>query len=165
VKLVSWNVNSIEVRLPRVLEFLAEHARDVVCTQETKCEDDAFAVEELAADGNRAVHHPAGRFGRFLQVRGIEDPASGADVHEARGVLLDFRSTLQSDPLTRGPNVGRKRSSESVRTGLHTVCGMYRWIADNPHQAQAGLDDPRCSRAGWEYATLLRRGEWCATCM
>jgi exodeoxyribonuclease-3 len=30
VKLVTWNVNSLKVRLPRVLEFLDEHAPDVI---------------------------------------------------------------------------------------------------------------------------------------
>lgn len=100
------------------------------------------------------------RVGQFLQERAMDDPALGVDVHAPRSVLLDFRSTLQSDLVTRGPNVGKKRSSESVRTGLHTVCGMYRWIAHNHREAQAGLDDPRWSRVGWEYATLLQRGEW-----
>jgi exonuclease III len=42
VKLVTWKVNSLKVRLTRVLEFLAEHAPDVVCMQETKTEDAAF---------------------------------------------------------------------------------------------------------------------------
>ncbi|MET0818642.1 MAG: endonuclease/exonuclease/phosphatase family protein, partial [Solirubrobacteraceae bacterium] len=42
MRLVTWNVNSLKVRLPRVLEFLAEHAPDVVCLQETKCEPGAF---------------------------------------------------------------------------------------------------------------------------
>jgi exodeoxyribonuclease III len=32
---VTWNVNSIKARLPRVLELLAVHAPDVVCLQET----------------------------------------------------------------------------------------------------------------------------------
>jgi exodeoxyribonuclease-3 len=62
VKLVTWNVNSLKARLPRVLEFLAEHAPDVLCMQETKCEDAAFPVEELAAAGYHAVHHSAGRW-------------------------------------------------------------------------------------------------------
>lgn len=62
MKLVTWNVNSLKARLPRVLEFLAEHAPDVLCMQETKCEQAAFPVDELAAAGYRAVHHSAGRW-------------------------------------------------------------------------------------------------------
>lgn len=62
MKLVTWNVNSLKARLPRVLEFLAEFAPDVVCMQETKCEDAAFPVDDLAAAGYHAVHHSAGRW-------------------------------------------------------------------------------------------------------
>ena len=34
---VTWNVNSLRARLPRVLELLDLHHPDVVCLQETKC--------------------------------------------------------------------------------------------------------------------------------
>lgn len=62
MKLVTWNVNSLKVRMPRMLEFLELHAPDVVCLQETKCELEAFPVLELEAAGYRAVHHSAGRW-------------------------------------------------------------------------------------------------------
>ena len=60
--LATWNVNSLAVRLPRVLEFLAEQAPDVLMLQETKCEQAAFPTAELAAAGYDAVHHSAGRW-------------------------------------------------------------------------------------------------------
>ena len=62
MKLVTWNVNSLKVRMPRVLEFLELHAPDVVCLQETKTEPDAFQVSEVEAAGYRAVHHSGGRW-------------------------------------------------------------------------------------------------------
>jgi exodeoxyribonuclease-3 len=62
VKLVTWNVNSLVVRMPRVLELLAEHAPDAVLLQETKTAPDAFPVEELRDAGYHAVHHSAGRW-------------------------------------------------------------------------------------------------------
>jgi exodeoxyribonuclease III len=62
VLLVSWNVNSLNVRLPRVLELLAEHRPDVLCLQETKVTADAFPHAELAEAGYRAVDHSAGRW-------------------------------------------------------------------------------------------------------
>ena len=60
--LVSWNVNSLKARLPRVLELLEQHRPDVLCLQETKTEADAFPDAELAAAGYHAVHHSAGRW-------------------------------------------------------------------------------------------------------
>jgi exodeoxyribonuclease III len=59
---VTWNVNSLKARLPRVLEFLELHAPDVVCLQETKTEAEAFPEAELEEAGYAAVHHSAGRW-------------------------------------------------------------------------------------------------------
>ena len=81
MKLVTWNVNSLKARLPRVLEFLGEHTPDVVCMQETKCEDAAFPADELAAAGYHAVHHSAGRWAGVAIVARDEltlaDPVAG----------------------------------------------------------------------------------------
>lgn len=62
VRLATWNVNSLNVRLPRVLEFLDQVAPDVVCLQETKTDPDKFPAAELAAAGYGAVHHSGGRW-------------------------------------------------------------------------------------------------------
>jgi exodeoxyribonuclease-3 len=81
VRLATWNVNSLKMRLPRVREFLAEHAPDVVCLQETKCEAAAFPHVELAEAGYAAVEHSGGRWaGVALLARdglALEDPARG----------------------------------------------------------------------------------------
>lgn len=62
MKLATWNVNSLNARLPRVLEFLDAHAPDVVFLQETKTEQDAFPVEALRKAGYASAHHSAGRW-------------------------------------------------------------------------------------------------------
>jgi exodeoxyribonuclease-3 len=62
VKLVTWNVNSLRARLPRVLELLDLHRPDIACLQETKVEPDAFPHDELRAAGYRAADHSAGRW-------------------------------------------------------------------------------------------------------
>ena len=51
MKLVTWNVNSLNVRLPRLLDWLAASGPDVVCLQETKTEDAKFPSGDLAAAG------------------------------------------------------------------------------------------------------------------
>jgi len=55
VRIASWNVNSLRVRLPHVLEWLAARQPDVLGLQETKLTDDAFPAEELKAAGYEAV--------------------------------------------------------------------------------------------------------------
>jgi exodeoxyribonuclease III len=51
VKLITWNVNSIRQRLPRLLALLERHEPDVVLLQETKVEDAAFPTMEIDAAG------------------------------------------------------------------------------------------------------------------
>ena len=51
MKLATWNVNSLKVRLPQVLEWLASRQPDIVCLQETKLEDKAFPRAELESAG------------------------------------------------------------------------------------------------------------------
>ena len=81
MRLVTWNVNSLKARLPRVLELLAEHRPDVACLQETKVEPAAFPEAELAAAGYRAAHHSGGRWAgvAVLARDGLElsDPCRG----------------------------------------------------------------------------------------
>jgi exodeoxyribonuclease-3 len=55
MKLASWNVNSLKIRLPQLLDWLAKHSPDVVCLQETKLEDDKFPVNEIEAAGYRCA--------------------------------------------------------------------------------------------------------------
>jgi exodeoxyribonuclease III len=62
MRLVTWNVNSLRQRLPRVLEFVEEHAPDVICLQETKSDADAFPHDALRAVGYRAADHSGGRW-------------------------------------------------------------------------------------------------------
>ena len=55
MRLASWNVNSLKVRLPHVLAWLADHRPDIVCLQETKLEDRNFPAAELEAAGYQAA--------------------------------------------------------------------------------------------------------------
>ncbi len=51
MRIATWNVNSLKVRLPHLLDWLSRAAPDVVCLQETKLEDGIFPVNELRAAG------------------------------------------------------------------------------------------------------------------
>jgi len=56
VRIATWNVNSLKIRLPHLLDWLADARPDVVCLQETKIEDDKFPAAELRAAGYRSVY-------------------------------------------------------------------------------------------------------------
>ena len=54
MKLATWNINSLAVRLPQLLEWLAANPVDVIVLQETKLTDDKFPHAEIAAAGYQA---------------------------------------------------------------------------------------------------------------
>ncbi len=55
MKLATWNVNSLKVRLPQVLDWLAANPVDVLCLQETKQQDADFPQSELMEAGYHSV--------------------------------------------------------------------------------------------------------------
>ena len=57
MQLATWNVNSLAVRLPHVLDWLAAHPVDALVLQETKLTDDKFPAAELQAAGYHVVFH------------------------------------------------------------------------------------------------------------
>ena len=87
MRVVTWNVNSLKVRMPRVLELLAQHQPDVVCLQETKCNPDAFPALELQAAGYEAVDASGGRW------------AGVAILAKHGSALTDPHAGLADDPV------------------------------------------------------------------
>ncbi len=102
MKLVTWNVNSLKVRLPRVLELLEQHSPDVVMLQETKCAPEAFPEAELEAAGYRAVHHSGGRWAGVALL--------------AREELTDVTAGLAGEPA-----VDEARWIEATAAGVRVV--------------------------------------------
>ena len=79
MRFATWNVNSLNARLPRVEEWLGQARPDVLCMQETKLSDDAFPAMTFAALGYEAVHHGEGRWNgvAILSRVGIDDVVDG----------------------------------------------------------------------------------------
>lgn len=80
VRIATWNINSLKVRMERVEGWLAEVAPDVVCLQETKLADAAFPALAFGALGYEAVHHGEGRWNgvAILSRVGLEDTVFGS---------------------------------------------------------------------------------------
>jgi exodeoxyribonuclease-3 len=53
MRFTTWNVNSLTVRLPQLLDWLVTHQPDAIVLQETKCTDDKFPATEIEAAGYR----------------------------------------------------------------------------------------------------------------
>src|SRR3954454_1516277 len=84
MRIATWNVNSVKQRMPRLLPWLDERRPDVVCLQETKLADDAFAAlldDELAERGYEVAAHGEATWNgvAILSRVGLEDVVTGLD--------------------------------------------------------------------------------------
>ncbi len=57
MKIATWNINSIRIRVPRLVRYLEQRNPDVLCLQETKVTDDQFPYEPIRALGYECCVH------------------------------------------------------------------------------------------------------------
>jgi exodeoxyribonuclease-3 len=140
VRLATWNVNSIKQRVPRLLPWLDQRQPDVVCLQETKLADEAFAEllgGELADRGyGVAVHgEPTWNGVAILSRVGLEDVVSGlADgpgfpEPEARAVSATCGGIRVVSVYV--PN-GRVPGSAHYRYKLDWIASLRQMVAAGP---------------------------------
>ena len=105
MRIATWNVNSLKVRLPQVLEWLGRHQPEVLCLQETKTEDHNFPVAEIEAAGYRSAF---------------------AGQKTYNGVALLSREPL-ADVATGIPGFAdeQKRLISGSLGGVRVVCGYF----------------------------------------
>ncbi len=91
MRLATWNVNSLKVRLERVEEWLSDCQPDVVCMQETKLADTTFPSMALSALGYEAANHGQGQWNgvAILSRVGLDD------------VVMGFADDDEPDPEAR----------------------------------------------------------------
>jgi exodeoxyribonuclease-3 len=109
LSVATWNVNSLKVRLPHLLDWLARHAVDVVCLQETKLTDDKFPSDELKKAGYTSVF-------------------AGQKTYNGVAVLIrDDAGAVPADVQINLPNFAdeQKRLLAVTLDGLRAVCGYF----------------------------------------
>jgi len=140
MRIASWNVNSIKQRLPRFLPWLDERRPDVVCLQETKLADEAFAEafgNQLSKRGYEvAVHGEATWNGVAILSRvGLEEPvlgisgAPGFPNPEARAVSATCAGIRVVSVYV--PN-GRVPGSEHYAYKLAWLASLRDFVAAGP---------------------------------
>jgi exodeoxyribonuclease-3 len=140
VRIATWNVNSVKQRVPRLLPWLDERKPDVVCLQETKLADDAFATllgKELADRGYEVATHGEAawngvailsRAGLDDVVRGIEG-GPGFPNQEARAVAATCDGIRVVSVYV--PN-GRTPDSDHYRYKLAWLAALKQMLAAGP---------------------------------
>jgi exodeoxyribonuclease-3 len=140
VRIATWNVNSLKQRLPRVLPWLDERRPDVVCLQETKVTDEAFAEllgDALAERGYEVVAHGEAAWNgvAILSRVGLTDAieglagAPGFPNPEARAVAATCGGIRVVSVYV--PN-GRSPGSDHYRYKLAWLAALRDAIADGP---------------------------------
>ena len=140
MRIATWNVNSVKQRVPRLLPWLDERRPDVVCLQETKLADDAFAQllgnkladrgYEVATHGEAAWNGVAilSRVGLDDVVRGIEG-GPGFPNPEARAVAATCDGIRVVSIYV--PN-GRTPDSDHYRYKLAWLAALKQMLAAGP---------------------------------
>ena len=137
MKIASWNVNSLNVRLPQLQQWLAEFSPDVVGLQETKLEDHRFPDDALLEAGYRSVFHGQKTYNGVailarersitdvqVAIPGLEDPQARAIAATVDGVRI------VNLYVVNGQDVGTEKYAYKLRW-LEAVHG---WLADELRQ-------------------------------
>ncbi|MEA2296159.1 MAG: exodeoxyribonuclease, partial [Solirubrobacteraceae bacterium] len=143
VRIATWNVNSAKQRMPRLLAWLDERQPDVVCLQETKLADDAFAAllgEELAGRGYAVAAHGEATWNgvAILSRVGLDDVvaglpgAPGFPHPEARAVSATCAGLRVTSVYV--PN-GRVPDSEHYHYKLAWLASLREMVAADPERA------------------------------
>jgi exodeoxyribonuclease-3 len=106
LKLTTWNINSVRLRIDIVAKFLKAVRPDVLCLQETKCPDDAFPLkrfkrlgyEHIALNGQKGYHGVAVVSRLPLDTQAAKSYCGKTDCRHI-GVVLGEKAGL-GDPLT-----------------------------------------------------------------
>ena len=133
MKIASWNVNSLNVRLPQLRQWLAEFAPDVVGLQETKLEDHRFPDDALLEAGYRSVFHGQKTYnGVAILARGraIEDvqiAIPGFDDPQARAIAATVDGVrIVNLYVVNGQDVGTEKYAYKLRW----LEAVHAWVGD-----------------------------------
>ena len=131
MKIASWNVNSLNVRLPHVLAWSEAARPDVLALQETKLTDDRFPAEELLAIGYHSIFSGQKTYNgvAVLSREPASDPVTdipGLDDPQRRILAVtvgDIR--IVNLYVVNGSEVG----SEKFEYKIHWLQRVTEWLA------------------------------------
>ncbi len=144
MKIASWNVNSLNVRLPHLLEWLKTSQPDVLVLQETKLEDHKFPQAEIEAAGYQAVFDGQKTYNGVAilsktEITEVQRGIPGFDDEQKRALAATVGGIRIIDLyVVNGQAVG----SEKYDYKLRWLAAVHTWIEDeltrHPHLVVLG---------------------------
>ena len=135
--LATWNVNSLKVRLPQVLEWLAAQQPDILCLQELKLEDKAFPLAEIEAAGYRAAFSGQKTYNGVailsrVEPREVERGIAGFEDVQQRVISATYADAKLSSSSLRivcayVPN-GQSIDSDKYQYKLRWLSALTDWL-------------------------------------
>jgi exodeoxyribonuclease-3 len=130
VKIATWNVNSLAVRLPQLLDWLAAHQPDVLCLQETKLSDDKFPHAEITGAGyqvqwfGQKTYNGVALISKSVATEVVRN-IPGHDDHQARVIAATVDGVRVIGVYV--PN-GQSVESEKFPYKLGWLAELRRWV-------------------------------------
>ena len=132
MKIATWNVNSLKVRLPHVLDWLAAYQPDVLCLQETKQEDKNFPIVELNAAGYQCAYSGQKTYNgvAILSKQALQDITVGIP-HFADEQKRVLAATINAVRIVNVyvPN-GQSLDSDKYQYKLAWLKALNAWLAE-----------------------------------
>lgn len=136
MKIVTWNINSVRLRAPIVVDMMREMTPDVVCLQETKCPDEHFPSAVFAAEGYMHQH-----FHGMKSYNGVailsKHPFIAKDIHhrcgreDCRHIAAKFGDfELHNIYIPAGGDIPDREENDKFAHKLDFVDELARWFAD-----------------------------------
>ena len=167
MRVATWNVNSLKVRLPHLLDWLSRDPVDVVCLQETKLEDKNFPAAEIQAAGYSVVFAGQKTYNGVAIVsrepaRDVVTGIAGFEDAQVRVIAATVGNLRIVDAYV--PN-GQSVDSDKYRYKLGWLAAFKRWLGDelvrHPQLAVVGdfniapSDDDVHDPKAWEGQVLV----------
>lgn len=130
MKLATWNVNSLTVRLPQVLDWLAANPVDVLVLQETKCTDDKFPHDAFAQAQYHSVCHGQKTYNGVALISKQAPSCVQRNNPHFADEQARIISALVEDVLVVGayfPN-GQAPESDKFAYKMRWLDGLHNWM-------------------------------------
>lgn len=134
MKIASWNVNSLNVRLPHLLQWLADFQPDVVGLQETKLEDAKFPAAAIQEAGYEVVFHGQKTYNgvallsRSGALQDMQCGIPGFDDPQARVIAATVNGVrIVNLYVVNGQDIGTDKYAYKLRW----LAAVHDWLAED----------------------------------
>lgn len=136
MRVLTWNINSVRLRIGLLLRLLSEQEPDIVCLQETKCPDEHFPADDLRSAGYAHLHfHGMKSYNgvAIISRHPFENPKNydRVDKPDCRHISARFRDfELHNLYIPAGGDEPDPKINDKFAHKLDFVDEMAKWFKD-----------------------------------